>query len=49
MTDLIGITIHAWQRVPGRGRSGCADQTADRPLAILAIYLTIAKNANAVS
>jgi hypothetical protein len=43
MTDLIGITIHAWWRVPGawpiRSGSGVT-------LAILAIRLTIAKIAN---
>jgi hypothetical protein len=49
LTDLIGITIHAWWRVPGAWSIVVPDQTADRPLAVLAIRLTIAKSANAVS
>jgi hypothetical protein len=39
MTDLIGITIHAWWRGRSSGR-------AVGPLAVLAICLTIAKSAN---
>jgi hypothetical protein len=43
MTDLIGITIHAWQRVPGAWPIGSGSGVT---LAILAIRLTIAKIAN---
>jgi hypothetical protein len=48
MTDLIGITIHAWQRVPGAwpiavGRSG------GRAIGNIGNPFAIAKIANAVS